>query len=526
MQISGLRKIMSQSRCSAFLGRLGFSVILLGGVSFGAPVRGWLSWRGPEQTGVSRETGLPSKLSAQDALWAVDFPGQSAPVIANGKVYAMGYANRGPDLQEGVACFDADTGQKEWQQLYNDYLSDTIYLRYATASPALDGETGNVYMQGSQGVFAAFSSDGKLLWRHSLMEEFGRLTFPNGRTATPAIDANLVITRGITANWGTQGPAADRFYAFDKKTGELVWASSPGAQPKDNSFSHPQFAWYHGMRVFYAGTGDGSVVCVNARTGEPIWRVSLFRAGINATVLVHNDDKVIAIYGTPYELGQMVALKVPDVMPTNAAAGPVVLERKQLELWEDNISSSTSSPIMEGDTVFMVAEKGDLFAVNANTGAIKWKLKLGIEQRNSCPLYADGSTCRSSTIRKPRPAVKPRLAPREPFILSNQAKPRARSFVMRCWTAAVLARRSPITGRYICRRRAIFIAGEGKVITPAARLPFRRNCGLHREKLLSFKSFLRRFSCIQATKPVFESGRLMLSASLSRKGSRRARSNG
>jgi outer membrane protein assembly factor BamB len=390
MQISGLRKIMSQSRCSAFLGRLGFSVILLGGVSFGAPVRGWLSWRGPEQTGVSRETGLPSKLSAQDALWAVDFPGQSAPVIANGKVYAMGYANRGPDLQEGVACFDADTGQKEWQQLYNDYLSDTIYLRYATASPALDGETGNVYMQGSQGVFAAFSSDGKLLWRHSLMEEFGRLTFPNGRTATPAIDANLVITRGITANWGTQGPAADRFYAFDKKTGELVWASSPGAQPKDNSFSHPQFAWYHGMRVFYAGTGDGSVVCVNARTGEPIWRVSLFRAGINATVLVHNDDKVIAIYGTPYELGQMVALKVPDVMPTNAAAGPVVLERKQLELWEDNISSSTSSPIMEGDTVFMVAEKGDLFAVNANTGAIKWKLKLGIEQRNSCPLYADG----------------------------------------------------------------------------------------------------------------------------------------
>src|SRR5262249_40532096 len=80
----------------------------------------------------------------------------------------------------------------------------------------------------------------------------------------------------------------------------------------------------------------------------------------------------------------------PNVMPTNAAAGPVVLERKDLELWEDNISSSTSSPILEGDTVFMVAEKGDLFAVDANTGTIKWKLKLGIEQRNSCPLFADG----------------------------------------------------------------------------------------------------------------------------------------
>jgi len=354
------------------------------------PVHGWLSWRGPEQTGVSRETGLPSKLSVQDTLWVADFPGQSASVVANGKLYAMGYPGQGADPQEGVACFNAETGQKLWQQLYNDYLSDTIYLRYATASPAIDAESASVYMQGSQGILAAFTAEGKPLWRHSLMEEFGRLTFPNGRTATPAIDGDLVIARGITANWGTQGPAGDRFYAFDKKSGALVWASSPGGPPKDNSFSHPQFGWYHGRRVFFAALGDGTVVCVNARTGEPIWRVSLFRAGINATVLVHNNDKVIAIYGTPYELGQMVALKIPDVMPTNAAAGPVVLERKELELWADDISSSTSSPILEGDTIYVVAEKGDFSAVNANTGAIKWKLRLGIEERNSCPLFADG----------------------------------------------------------------------------------------------------------------------------------------
>ena len=355
-----------------------------------APVQGWLSWRGPEQSGVSRETGLPAKVSDQDTLWKADFPGQSAPVIASGRVFAMGYQGDGPDLQEGVACFDAETGQKLWQYLLSDFLSDTIYLRYATASPAIDPETGNVYIQGTQGILAALTPDGKPLWQHSLMEKFGRLTFPNGRTATPAIDGDLVITRGITANWGAQGPASDRFYAFDKKTGELIWTSSPVGPPKDNSFSHPQFGWYQGRRVFFAAAGDGSVVCVNARTGEPLWRVSLFRAGINATVLVHKDNKIIAIYGTPYELGQMVALKMPEVMPTNAAAGPVVLERKDLEIWADDISSSTSSPILVGDMIYMVAEKGDLCAVEANTGEIKWKLKLGIEQRNSCPLFADG----------------------------------------------------------------------------------------------------------------------------------------
>jgi outer membrane protein assembly factor BamB len=358
-----------------------------------APVSGWLAWRGPEQSGVSRETGLPAKIDPKQPLWRVEFPGQSTPVIANGKLYVMGYLGDAidPNLQEGVACFDAETGEKLWQQLYNDFISDTIYLRYATAAPAIDPETGNVYAQGTQGILAGFTPDGKLLWRRSLMEEFGRLTFPNARTASPLIDGDLVITRGITANWGAQGPAGDRFYAFDKRTGELVWASSPSDRPKDNSFSHPYVTTTRGgKRVIYTALGDGCVAAINARTGEPIWRVPLFRAGINATVLVHNDDKLIAIFGVPYEPGQLVAMKIPDVAPTNAAAGPVVLERKDVELWAAEISTSTSSPILVGDMIYVVAEKGDLCAVNANTGEIKWKLKLGIEQRNSCPFYADG----------------------------------------------------------------------------------------------------------------------------------------
>ncbi len=377
---------MNVKKCIALSGALVLVNFLS---SVAAPVQGWLSWRGPEQTGMSRETGLPDKIDPKNPLWIADFPGQSTPVIANGKLYIMGYLGDGSDLQEGVACFDAETGQKLWQQLYNDFISDTIYLRYATASPAIDPDTGNVYAQGTQGILAGFTPDGKLLWKRSLMEEFGRLTFPNARTASPVVDADLVITRGITANWGAQGPAGDRFYAFDKNTGELVWSSSPGDRPRDNSFSHPQLAWHKGKRVLYSALGDGSVACINARTGDPIWRVPLFRAGINATTIVHG-DKLIAIFGVPYEPGQLIALKLPDVEPTNSAVGPLILEREKLQLWAADVSTSTSSPILVGDMIYVVAEKGDLCAVNANTGEIKWKLKLGIEQRNSCPFYADG----------------------------------------------------------------------------------------------------------------------------------------
>jgi len=383
--------IVRNLRCSLFL------FLSLWTLDFGlwtasaAAVHGWLAWRGPQQNGMSLEKNLPDKIPNKEAaLWVADFPGQSAPVMANGKLYIMGYLGEGPDMQEGVACFDAETGTKLWQQLYNDFLSDTVYQRYATSSAAVDPETGDVFMQGTQGILAGFDADGKVLWQHSLMEEFGRLTFPNSRTASPIIDQDLVITRGITANWGAQGPAADRFYAFDKKTGELVWASSPGDRPKDNSYSHSYFGWLGGKRVFYSATGDGSVVCVNARTGDPLWRVSLFKAGINATVVVHNNDKVIAVYGTPYEPGEMVAFKILDVSPTNAAAGPVVLDRSKVQLWAADLSTSASAPILVGDTIYLVTEKGDLSAVDANSGKILWKMKLGVEERNSCPLFADG----------------------------------------------------------------------------------------------------------------------------------------
>ncbi len=370
---------------------LGLLSLALCGLASHAGVQGWLSWRGPEQTGVSRETGLPDKLaSKEDALWVADFPGQSTPVIAGGRLYVMGYLGEDADLQEGIGCFDAETGELLWKRLYSDYLSDTIYLRYSTASPAIDPETGNVYLQGTQGMLAAFTPEGGPLWSHSLMEKLGRLTFPNSRTATPLIDGDLVVTRGITSNWGDQGQGGDRFYAFDKRTGDIVWASNPGDRPRDNSFSHPVLGWYQGKRVLYAATGDGSVVCLNARTGAPIWRIPLFKAGINATVLVHNQDKVIAIFGTPYEPGAMVALKIPASLPNPPEGGPVIIERETSQLWENELSASTTSPILVEDRIYLVREKGDLCCVDANTGKVFWRLPIGIEQRNACPLYADG----------------------------------------------------------------------------------------------------------------------------------------
>jgi len=380
----------------------GFASLLLASLvacspAFAAPVTGWLGWRGPQHLGTSLEKGLPDKVDAKAALWTADFPGQSTPVIANGRLYINGYLGDGPDLQEAIACFDAETGTKLWEHRENDFLSDTIYLRYSTSAPTVDGETGNVYVQGTQGLLMCFTADGKLLWKHSLMEEYGRLTFPNSRTATPLIDQELVITRGITSAWGAHGPAGDRFYAFDKKTGQLVWSSAPGDRPQDNTFSHPWLDFWNGQRVLYSAGGDCTLLAINARTGEPLWRVSVAKAGakggINAAVIRHKDNLIVTHESENLdssEIGRMAAYKIPTSVTKTNPLIPEVRVPKQAEAWRNEVGSLATSPVLVGDTIYEVNGTGDLCAIDANSGKVLWKHKLAIEQRQSSPFYGDG----------------------------------------------------------------------------------------------------------------------------------------
>jgi outer membrane protein assembly factor BamB len=371
--------------------------LALSSLSAFAETTGWLTWRGPDQNGTSRETGLPEKVDAKAPLWSANLPGQSTAVIANGKLYINGYRGEGPNLQEVIVCFDAETGKQLWEHGFSDFLSDTIYLRYATSSPTIDPETGNVYMMGTQGIFACFTADGKELWEHSMMEEFGRLTFPNSRTATPIVDKELVITRGITSNWGAQGPAGDRFYAFDKKTGELVWSSSPADKPQDNTFSVPLMTWLDGKRVLISAAGDSSVIGLNARNGDPLFHFraagSGAKGGINAGVLRYKDNLLVIHESENLdtsEVGRSASYKLPaHPHPTVPGQGEH-LEVKDLENWRNPLGNLASSPCLVGNRMYEVTGTGEVADVDADTGKILWKLKVAPEQRQSSPFYADG----------------------------------------------------------------------------------------------------------------------------------------
>ena len=177
----------------------------------------WLYWRGPAGTGVSTQTGLPEDLNGS-LLWTHEIQGGGVPVIAGGRAYQFGYYGVEDELQEALVCFDAKNGEILWDRRHSDFVSDIVYNRYGVGAACVDQTTGNVFFQTSPGLLIGYDPQGNKLWERSLMEEFARLTFPNGRTGGPCVDENLVIIHAITANWGKQGPARDRFYAFDKAT--------------------------------------------------------------------------------------------------------------------------------------------------------------------------------------------------------------------------------------------------------------------------------------------------------------------
>jgi outer membrane protein assembly factor BamB len=356
---------------------------------------GWLNWRGPDQTGISKASvKLPDKLEVggPNHRWSYKVKGAGAPVIADGRVFAFGFYGETTDVEETLICLDVKTGKKLWEYRFRDFISDTTYNRYAIGAPVVDPETGNIYLESTCGVVMALNRDGKLLWEHSMMEEYGRLTFPNGRTGALVVEDDLVITDGITANWGTDGPARNRFYAFDKRTGELVWFSTPGIEPIDSTFATPVYANLGNQRVIYQGTGCGFVVCVNARTGEAVWRYRLSGAGVNADVLLQGPDRLIAVHGKENidstSHGRLVSLKIPTEYPTGQK--PVVLE-KDAEIWRnDDFVAFSSSPLLVNNRVYSTVATGSLVCADANTGKTIWSEKLAPDQLHASPAYADG----------------------------------------------------------------------------------------------------------------------------------------
>ncbi len=372
--------------------RTPWAALVVAGLSIAAQAQGprrvsvgdWPEVRGPQRDGVSRETGLPERWSpgGTNLLWRVPFGGRSTPVVVGNRLYVQNPAGRDAELQERVLCLDVDTGRIIWDYRFNTFQSDVPPHRVAWSSPAVDIPTGQVYALGSGATVIALRRDGTLLWRRSIGEEFAAFTTHGGRTSSPLIDGDLVIINAALSNWGEHGNRAHRFVALNKQTGAIVYVASPGGRPYDTAYAPPVIATIGGQRLLIAGLGDGAVHAIKPQTGEKVWSFPASKRAINTGVAVR-DGVVFVSHGdenldTP-ALGMLAAI---DGRQTGDIKQP---------LWvHHGTEFPFSSPVLDGDRLYIVDGGANLLAFDTATGRELWQKRLGTTQQLATPVLADG----------------------------------------------------------------------------------------------------------------------------------------
>jgi outer membrane protein assembly factor BamB len=347
------------------------------------PLGDWPEMRGPNRNGVSAETGVVEKwaLDGQNFLWRAPYGGRSAPIVVGNRVCVQNPSGRGPDLQERVMCLDADSGKVIWEYKFNIFQSDVPPHRVGWASPAADPETGNIYAFGVGALAVALNKDGKLLWQRSFGEEFAAFTTHGGRTMSPIVEGDLVIVGAPVSNWGTQANRSHRLIAMNKRTGDIVWVSTPGGRPYDTAYAIPVIATINGMRQLICGLGDGAFHAVKPQTGERIWSFVASKRSINTGVAVKGSS-VIVSHGDENldtsELGLIAAVDGSQTGDIKATTWAVHGDQ-----------FGFSSPVIDGNRIYQIDNGSRLKAFDVDTGRELWRQGLGTVQKAPLVL-ADG----------------------------------------------------------------------------------------------------------------------------------------
>jgi outer membrane protein assembly factor BamB len=348
----------------------------------------WYRWRGPSQTGVSRETDLPEtwspdpKAENNNLIWKAPYGGRSTPIIMNGRVYYINSAGEGITGQERVLCLDAASGKLIWEYKFNVWHTDIDILRVGWTNLAGDPETGNIYAAGTQGLLLCFNKDGKMLWSHSLTEEYGRISGYGGRNSSPVVDGDLVIYGMLNASWGDQAGPGNRFLGLDKRTGVPVWWSAPTARPKDTYASVPVIAVINGERLLISGAGDGGIYALKVQTGEKVWGYMISAGGLSSTPVV-DGTRVYICHGAE-NLDTAVQGRVVCLDASKIKDGKPAL------VWEKTgIKVRYTSPLIHEGRLIVNDEIANLYCFDAATGKEHWTYRYGRNAKGS-PVWADG----------------------------------------------------------------------------------------------------------------------------------------
>jgi outer membrane protein assembly factor BamB len=310
----------------------------------------WPQWRGPNRDGIAPPANVPAAWPEKPTLkWKQPAgEGYSSPVVEAGRVFV----HSRQDPEEILTAFDLTSGKTLWRMTYpapftkNQYAAQMAKGPFSTPLVA----SGRVYTLGVTAVLTSFdAATGALKWRKDFSKEIDTSKLFTGTAMSPIIANGLLIV-----HIGDDGGGA--FRAFDPGSGAQKW-TLPGHGP---GYASPVVIRTTPRQL--VTMTDKAVVGVNVDSGTLLWSLPFPDEWNENIVTPVMADDVLVISGTRkgtfgYRLENSGGKWSPKQVWHNA-----------------DLPMYLSTPVADGPMLFGFSNrrKGQLFCLDARTGAAKW----------------------------------------------------------------------------------------------------------------------------------------------------------
>lgn len=328
----------------------------------------WPHWRGPERDDHTTESsGWEEKRWPPKPAWTAQVgDGSSSPVVAKGRVYALGWAGE----QEFVRCLNAADGKVIWEQAYpaphfgRHSVGDKGLYSGPSSTPEYDPASDLLYTLGSDGDLCCWdalsgSNAGKKVWSRNLYADYKMPIRPKvgrsgqrdyGYTSSPMIQGDWLIVE-------VGSPSAGCLVAFAKRSGEEVWRSQAKNVAGHNGGPVPM-------------TVDGvPCVAVHHFDGLLVARLDAGREGHTVAEYPWQTEWANNI-ATPAVLGNSIVL-TSGYNHHKIARISVTLAGGAKPVWVVEEASKVCSPVIHDGSVYWVWR--EFFCLDWETGKQRWK---------------------------------------------------------------------------------------------------------------------------------------------------------
>ena len=332
--------------------RFTFFVVVLFLAATVASAQEWTQWRGPARDGsVSAKDAPAAWPETLKRSWRVEIgEGYSSPVVTNGHVFV--HVRKDPE--EIVESINLADGKVLWQQKYQAVFQKNQYAvemaKGPNSTPLVVGN--RLFTLGVTGILNAWdTATGKLLWTRDFSKAIDTSKLFCGTAASPLIvDGRLVVQVGSDIHGG-------QVLALNPATGATEWewhGLGPG-------YASPVLVEVDGSKQIVSMT-EGSIVGIEAKTGRELWTVAFPNEWHENTA-------------TPLWTGTSLIVSSTQMGTHAYALKQTAGKWEASEVWKNpDITMHMSSPVFGDGLIYghSPKKKGQFFALDAKTGAVRW----------------------------------------------------------------------------------------------------------------------------------------------------------